>query len=63
MSSSPVWAEGLKKGYVEDLEGTLESHRRDTVTTWGIRRSAQRKQPTPGETDKENKSAKLVSPQ
>ena len=33
MSSSPVWAEGLKKrgtyyeGYVEDLEGTLESHR------------------------------------
>ena len=69
MCSSPVWAEGLKKrgtyyeGYVEDLEGTLESHRRDTVTTWGIHRSAQRKQPTPGETDKENKSAKLVSPQ
>jgi len=43
MSSSPVWAEGLKKcgayyeGYVEDLEGTLELHRRDTVTTWAIR--------------------------
>ena len=39
MSSFPVWAEGLKKvdtyyeGYVEDLEGTLELHRRDTVTT------------------------------
>ena len=37
MSSFPVWAEGLKKvgtyykGYVEDLEGTLELHRRDTV--------------------------------
>ena len=53
MSSFPVWAEGLKKvdtyyeGYVEDLEGTLELHRRDTVTTWGIRRS-QSKQPAPG---------------
>ena len=41
MSSFPVWAEGLKKvgtyyeGYVEDLEGTLELHRRDTVTTCG----------------------------
>ena len=50
MSSLPVWAEGLKKagtyyeGYVEDLEGTLELNPRDTVTTWGIRRS-QRKQP------------------
>ena len=53
MSSFPVWAEGLKKvgtyyeGYVEDLEGTLELHRRDTVTTWGIRRS-QSKQSAPG---------------
>ena len=53
MSSLPVWAEGLKKvgtyyeGYVEDLERTLELHRRDTVTTWGIQRS-QRKQPAPG---------------
>jgi len=42
MSSSPVWAEGLKKygayyeGYVEDLEGTLELHCQDTVTTWVI---------------------------
>lgn len=39
MSSSPVWAEGLKKcgtyygGYAEDLEGTLELHQWDTVTT------------------------------
>ena len=53
MSTFPVWAEGLKKvgtyyeGYVEDLEGTLELHRRDTVTIWGIRRS-QSKQPAPG---------------
>ena len=53
MSSFPVWAEGLKKvgtcyeGYVEDLEGTLELHRRENVTTWGIRRS-QSKQPAPG---------------
>ena len=53
MSSLPVCAEGLKKvctyyeGYVEDLEHTLELHWRDTVTTWGIRRS-QRKQPAPG---------------
>ena len=53
MSSFPVWAEGLKKvgtyyeGYVEDLEGTLELHRQDTVTTWSIRRS-QSKQPAPG---------------
>ena len=53
MSSFPVWAEGLRKvgtyyeGYVEDLEGTLELHRRDTVTKLGIRRS-QSKQPAPG---------------
>ena len=54
MSSLPVWAEGLKKlahiyyeGYVEDLERTLELHRRHTVTTWDILRS-QRKQPAPG---------------
>ena len=65
MSSLPVWAEGLKKvgtyyeGYVEDLEGTLELHRRDTVTTWGIRRSQQRKQPAPG-TDEKNESKKSV---
>ena len=64
MSSLPVWAEGLKKvgtyyeGYVEDLEGTLELHRRDTVTTWGIRRS-QRKQPAPG-MDEKNESKKSV---
>ncbi len=67
MSDRPVWAEGLKKcgtyfeGYVEDLEGTLELHRRDTVTTWGIRRS-QKKAPVPAEeTNKENESKTIVS--
>ena len=64
MSSFPVWAEGLKKvgtyyeGYVEDLEGTLELHWQDTVTTWGIRRS-QSKQPAPG-MDESKKSAVSV---
>ena len=66
MSSTPIWAEGLKKcgtyfeGYTEDLEGTLELHRRDTVTTWGIRRS-QKKLPTSGESNKENESKSTVS--
>lgn len=52
MENPPVWAKGLKKcgayyeGYVEDLETTLELHRCETVTTWGIRRS-QTKRCTP----------------
>lgn len=60
MSSVPVWAEGLKKcgtyydGYVEDLAGTLELHRRDTVSTWGVRRSQKK---ISGEENKENESA------
>ena len=68
MSSLPVWAEGLKKvgtyyeGYVEDLEGTLELHRRDTVTTWGIRRS-QSKQPAPGMAEKNESKKSVVSVQ
>ena len=46
---SPVWAGGLTKngtyfeGFVDDLEFILESHKRETVTTWGIRRSNKKK--------------------
>lgn len=42
----PRWSEGLQKrgtyyeGYVDDLDSVLESHRRDTVTSWGTRRSS-----------------------
>lgn len=45
--SLPRWAKGLKRngtyfeGYVGDIEELLEDHKRDTITTWGIRRSNQ----------------------
>ena len=41
----PAWSKGLRKcgtyfdGCVDNPEEILEQHRRDTVTTWGIRRS------------------------
>ena len=40
-----AWAEGLKlcgvyyEGFVTDLEGTLEKHRVDTISTFSIRKS------------------------
>ena len=40
------WMNGLKQaglyyeGVVADLESLLESHKRETVTTWGTRRSS-----------------------
>ena len=43
--SSPPWAKGLKRsgmyyeGIVEDLDETLEAHRRITMTTYGTRTS------------------------
>ena len=45
-SACPKWSESLQKrgtyyeGYVDDLESVLEAHRRDTVTSWGTRRSS-----------------------
>ena len=42
----PGWSEGLQKrgtyyeGYVDDLDSVLEAHRRDTITSWGTRRSS-----------------------
>ena len=42
----PRWSEGLQKrgtyyeGYVDDLDSVLEAHRRDTITSWGTRRSS-----------------------
>ena len=45
-ADSPRWSEGLQKrgtyyeGYVDDLESVLEAHRRDTITSWGTRRSS-----------------------
>ena len=42
----PGWSKSFQKrgtyyeGYVDDLESLLEAHRRDTVTSWGTRRSS-----------------------
>ena len=64
VSSLPVWAQGLKKcgayyeGYVEDLEGTLELHRQHSHNMGYL--WSHRKQPTPGETDKENEFKNIV---
>ena len=60
-SEHPAWARGLKKcglyyeGFVDDLEDTLEAHRRCTLTTYGTRTS---KKPSGStiEVDKENNS-------
>ena len=58
-TKQPAWAEGLQKcgtyfdGYVDNPEEILELHQRDTVTTWGIRRS-QNKMEAHKEADKEN---------
>ena len=44
-SVRPVWALGLKRsglyyeGFVDNLEDTLEAHRRCTITTYGTRTS------------------------
>ena len=46
MASVPAWSERLIKkgsyfeGFVDDLD-ILEYHKRDTITTWGIRRSSE----------------------
>jgi hypothetical protein len=51
MATIPSWAGGLEKfgsyyrGYVDDLDATLELHRRETVTTWAIRRSETKRTP------------------
>ena len=40
------WKSGLQRvgtyyeGYIDDLEPVLEDYRRDTVTSWGTRRSS-----------------------
>ena len=62
MSTSHNWKSGLKRvgtyyeGYVCDLEAVLEDYRRDTVTSWGTRRSKTAQKITSSTVeDKENK--------
>ena len=46
MTEKKSWMDGLEKkglyydGTVSDLDNLLEKYRRDTVTTWGTRRSS-----------------------
>ena len=64
MSTSPNWKSGLKRvgtyyeGYVCDLEPVLEDYLRDTVTSWGTRRSKTADNITTSTVeDKENKAS------
>ena len=60
-SARPVWAVGLKmsglyyEGFVDNLEDTLEAHRRCTITTYSTRTSpAMAAVPTDTDMNKEN---------
>ena len=60
-SARPAWAVGLKRsglyyeGFVDNLENTLEAHRRCTVSTYGTRTSKKATTlPTDTNIDKEN---------
>ena len=64
-SVQPAWALGLKssglyyEGFVDNLEDTLEAHRRCTVTTYGTRTSKKSPATTAvpsSNSDKENDS-------
>ena len=67
-SDHPAWTRGLNKsglyyeGFVDDLEDTLEAHRRYTLTTYGTRTS---KKPSGStiEVDKENNNSTLANKQ
>ena len=61
MSNSDHWKSGLQRvgtyyeGYIDDFDLVFEDYRRDTVTSWGTRRSSSVIK-TPAVEDKENKS-------
>lgn len=65
--TDPPWAKGLKKygnyyeGMVENAHLTLELHKVDTVTTFGIRRTEKPRSAIPAK-DKENVNPESLKP-